>query len=77
MVFPAPILTFDFGRVLPGRQGRQAGGGFAFNAYCGQINPAIAALLPFLKGQPCSFSANLSFSHEASTRAAATATLSS
>ena len=62
MVFPAPILTFDFGGVTGvGRVDKRAG--FAFNAYCGQVNPAIAALLPFLKGQPCSFSANLSFTH--------------
>ena len=62
MVFPAPILTFDFGGVTGvGKVDKRAG--FAFNAYCGQIDPAIAALLPFLKGQPCSFSANLSFTH--------------
>jgi endoglycosylceramidase len=62
MVFPAPILTFDFGGVTGlGKLDKRAG--FAFNAYCGQINPAIGALLPFLQGQPCSFSANLSFTH--------------
>ena len=62
MVFPAPILTFDFGGVTGvGKVDKRAG--LAFNAYCGQRDPAIGALLPFLVGKPCSFSANLSFTH--------------
>jgi endoglycosylceramidase len=62
MVFPAPILTFDFGGVTGvGKVDKRAG--FAFNAYCGQVDPAIGALLPFLKDKPCSFSASLSFTH--------------
>jgi len=62
MVFPAPILTFDFGGVTGvGRVSRRAG--FAFNAYCGQANPLIVALVPYLAGKPCSFSADLSFSN--------------
>jgi endoglycosylceramidase len=62
MVFFAPIVTFDFGGVTGvGKVNKRAG--FAFNAYCGQTTPAIAALLPFLQGKPCSFSANLSLTH--------------
>jgi endoglycosylceramidase len=62
MVFPAPILTFDFGgETGVGRVDKRAG--FAFNAYCGQRDPAIGALLPYLAAKPCSFSANLSFTH--------------
>ena len=62
MVFPAPILTFDFGGVTGvGRVSKRAG--FAFNAYCGQADPLIALLIPYLAGKPCSFSANLSFTH--------------
>ncbi len=62
MVFPAPILTFDFGGVTGvGRVNKRAG--FAFNAYCGQLNPLIVVLVPYLAGKPCSFSANLSMTH--------------
>ncbi|HEY7268004.1 MAG TPA: cellulase family glycosylhydrolase [Solirubrobacterales bacterium] len=62
MVFPAPILTFDFGGVTGvGRVSKRAG--FAFNAYCGQADPLIGALVPYLAGKPCSFSADLSLSH--------------
>ena len=62
MVYQAPILTFDFGgETGVGRIDRR--GGFGFNAYCGQLDPAIGALLPFLAGQPCSFTADLSFDH--------------
>jgi endoglycosylceramidase len=62
MVFPAPILTFDFGGVTGvGRVSKRAG--FAFNAYCGQADPLIGVLIPYLAGKPCSFSANLSFTH--------------
>ena len=62
MVFPAPILTFDFGGVTGvGRVSKRAG--FAFNAYCGQADPLIGALVPYLLGKPCSFSANLSLTH--------------
>jgi endoglycosylceramidase len=62
MVFPAPILTFDFGGVTGvGKVSKRAG--FAFNAYCGQADPLIGFLIPYLAGKPCSFSANLSFTH--------------
>jgi endoglycosylceramidase len=62
MAFPAPILTFDFGGVTGvGRVSKRAG--FAFNAYCGQVDPLIGALVPYLLGKPCSFSANLSLTH--------------
>jgi endoglycosylceramidase len=62
MVFPAPVLTFDFGGVTGvGRVDKRAG--FAFNAYCGQADPLIGTLIPYLAGKPCSFSANLSFAH--------------
>jgi endoglycosylceramidase len=62
MVFPAPILTFDFGGVTGvGRVNKRAG--FAFNAYCGQADPLIGLLIPYLVGKPCSFSADLSFTH--------------
>lgn len=62
MVYQAPILTFDFGGVTGvGKIDRRAG--FGFNAYCGQVDPAIGTLLPYLKDQPCSFSADLSFDH--------------
>jgi endoglycosylceramidase len=62
MVFPAPILTFDFGGVTGvGRVSKRAG--FAFNAYCGQADPLIGALVPYLAGKPCSFSADLSLTH--------------
>jgi endoglycosylceramidase len=62
MVFPAPILSFDFGGVTGvGRVSKRAG--FAFNAYCGQADPLIGALVPYLAGKPCSFSANLSLTH--------------
>jgi endoglycosylceramidase len=62
MVFPAPILTFDFGGVTGvGEVSKRAG--FAFNAYCGQADPLIVFLIPFLAGKPCSFSADLSFTH--------------
>jgi endoglycosylceramidase len=62
MVFPAPILTFDFGGVTGvGKVSKRAG--FAFNAYCGQADPLIGALVPYLVGKPCSFSADLSFTH--------------
>jgi endoglycosylceramidase len=62
MVFPAPILTFDFGGVTGvGRVSKRAG--FAFNAYCGQADPLIGALVPYLLGKPCSFSADLSLTH--------------
>src|SRR5262249_54536147 len=62
MVFPAPVLTFDFGGVTGGgRVSKRAG--FAFNAYCGQADPLIGVLIPYLVGKPCRFSADLSFPH--------------
>lgn len=62
MVYQAPILTFDFGGETGVRRIDRRGG-FGFNAYCGQLDPAVAALLPFLKDRPCSYTADLSFDH--------------
>lgn len=62
MVFPAPIVAFDYGEVTGvGKVSKRAG--FAFNAYCGQSEPGIDALLIYLYGKPCSYSANLSLTH--------------
>ena len=59
MVWPAPLLAFDFGAETGVRRvDRRAG--FAFNAYCAQA-AGLDAVIPYLQGKPCSFSANLSF----------------
>jgi endoglycosylceramidase len=59
----APFLTFDFGlRTSHGDTG-DGRAGFAFNAYCGQVDPLTAAVLPFAAGKPCGDTAELSFDH--------------
>jgi endoglycosylceramidase len=56
----APVLTFDFGvRTGHGDAGDRRAG-FAFNAYCAQA-AGLVPFLPFLRGKPCSYSAELTF----------------
>ncbi len=57
----APFLTFDFGLRTSHGDTRDRNAGFAFNAYCGQADPLTAAVLPFARGKPCSYTAELSF----------------
>ena len=57
----APVLTFDFGlRTSHGDTGDR-NAGFAFNSYCGQADPLTATILPFARGKPCSYTAELTF----------------
>ena len=59
LLWPAPLLTFDFGAESGvGRVDDRAG--FAFNAYCAQLG-GLDAVIPYLRGKPCSFSAALTF----------------
>jgi len=59
LLWPAPLLTFDFGAESGvGRVDDAAG--FAFNAYCAQA-AGLDAVIPYLRGKPCSFSAGLTF----------------
>lgn len=59
-VWAAPTLAADFGAVS-GNGRLQGPSGFAFNAYCGQLNPGIAAVIPYVKDKSCRFTAGLSF----------------
>ena len=58
IVWQAPTLAADFG-FKSGSKKLDGPAGFAFNAYCGQA-AGLDAVIPFLKGKPCSYSANLS-----------------
>ena len=59
MVWAAPTLAFDFGSESGVRK-LDGPAGFAFNAYCAQA-AGLDAVIPYLQGKPCSFSAGLSF----------------
>jgi endoglycosylceramidase len=56
----APTLTFDFGIRSAHGDTRDPRAGFAFNAYCAQA-AGLDAVIPFLRGKPCSYSAELTF----------------
>ncbi|MGZ4270338.1 MAG: cellulase family glycosylhydrolase [Solirubrobacteraceae bacterium] len=62
MVWAAPTLAADFG-ATSGVGKLDGPAGFAFNAYCGQAEPGIDAVIPYAKGKPCSFTARLSFTN--------------
>jgi endoglycosylceramidase len=60
MIWAAPTLAADFG-AKSGATRLGPNTGFAFNAYCGQVNPAIGLIIAFAKDKPCSYTAGLSF----------------
>lgn len=59
VVYAAPLLVFDFG-LASGLGKVDDNAGFAFNAYCAQAS-GQDAVIPFLQGRPCTYSAGLSF----------------